>query len=119
MQILTVNLSTAQLKAIAALTGPDSPYPSRCELIRMAVRDWLIAALNTEKTWNEEKNIPKKEVKIKRVKAVKVPAKRTYGTREPMIIVKRKTHKITQTQHTSLSSLPLEVQKLIQQRKTG
>ena len=47
MRIITVNLPTSYLGAMDALTGEDSIYPSRSELIRVAVRDFLIEELKT------------------------------------------------------------------------
>jgi len=42
LRIITVNLPETYLKAIDRLTGKDGLYPSRSELIRVAVRDWIL-----------------------------------------------------------------------------
>jgi hypothetical protein len=41
MKIITVNLPKSYIKAIKHLTGEDGIYPSRSELIRVAVREFL------------------------------------------------------------------------------
>lgn len=51
MRIITVNLPLAYLKAIDHLTGTAGLYPSRSELIRVAVRDFLISELQTAKSF--------------------------------------------------------------------
>jgi Arc/MetJ-type ribon-helix-helix transcriptional regulator len=42
LKIITVNLPTAYLMAMDKLTGEKGLYPSRSELIRVAVREFLI-----------------------------------------------------------------------------
>lgn len=42
MRIITVNLPVTFLKAIDSLTGNKGLYPSRSELIRVAVRAFLL-----------------------------------------------------------------------------
>jgi len=49
MRIITVNLPISYIKAIATLTGTDALYPSRSELIRVAVRDFLLSELEAAK----------------------------------------------------------------------
>lgn len=50
MRIVTVNLLISYLKMIEKLTGNQGLYPSRSELIRVALRDFLIRELDTAKT---------------------------------------------------------------------
>jgi Arc/MetJ-type ribon-helix-helix transcriptional regulator len=45
MRIITVNLPESYLKAIKKITGENGYFPSRSELIRVAVREWLIEEL--------------------------------------------------------------------------
>jgi len=45
IKIVTVNIPEPYLNAIDKLTGHDGLYPSRSELIRVAVRDFLIREL--------------------------------------------------------------------------
>jgi hypothetical protein len=51
MRIITVNLPVSYLKMIDKLTGEDGLYPSRSELIRVAVRDFLIRELEAGKSF--------------------------------------------------------------------
>lgn len=52
MKIITVNLPISYLKMIDGLTGETALYPSRSELIRVAVRDFLIRELESAKTFS-------------------------------------------------------------------
>ena len=45
MKIVTVNVPEPYINAIDKLTGHDGLYPSRSELIRVAVRDFLLKEL--------------------------------------------------------------------------
>lgn len=49
MKIITVNLPVSYIKAINKLVGNEALYPSRSELIRVAVRDFLIRELEAAK----------------------------------------------------------------------
>ena len=51
IRIITVNLPLSYLKAIKALTGEGGLYPSRSELIRVAVREFLIKELEAAKSF--------------------------------------------------------------------
>ena len=53
MKIITVNIPVQYIATIKTLTGDTALYPSRSELIRVAIRDFLIKELKTCK------NIPK------------------------------------------------------------
>ncbi|MHA1647343.1 MAG: ribbon-helix-helix domain-containing protein [Promethearchaeota archaeon] len=53
MRIITVNLPVSFLKAIDALTGQTGLYPSRSELIRVAVRDFLVHELDAAKSFQK------------------------------------------------------------------
>ncbi|UYP46985.1 hypothetical protein NEF87_003270 [Candidatus Lokiarchaeum ossiferum] len=53
LRIITVNLPVSYLKAIDALTGQKGLYPSRSELIRVAVRDFLIHELDAAKSFQK------------------------------------------------------------------
>lgn len=45
MKILTVNIPIKYIEIIDTLVGFEKNFPSRSELIRMAVREWLIAEI--------------------------------------------------------------------------
>lgn len=51
MRIITVNVPESYLKAIKQLVGNDGLYPSRSELIRVAVREFLISELKAESSF--------------------------------------------------------------------
>jgi Arc/MetJ-type ribon-helix-helix transcriptional regulator len=47
MKIITVNLPVSYLKTIEGLIGDAGLYPSRSELIRVAIREFLMHELET------------------------------------------------------------------------
>ncbi len=49
MKIVTVNVPESYIDAINKLIGADGLYPSRSELIRVAVREFLIKELKMAK----------------------------------------------------------------------
>jgi len=58
MKIVTVNVPESYIEAIKKLIGREGLYPSRSELIRCAVREFLIKELklaNTMAKYNEVK----------------------------------------------------------------
>lgn len=60
MKIVTVNIPEPYIQAIDKLTGHDGLYPSRSELIRVAVRDFLIKELKMAVKMSEYHKKPKK-----------------------------------------------------------
>ena len=52
MKIVTVNVPEPYINAIDKLTGNDGLYPSRSELIRVAVRDFIIKELKAAKNFS-------------------------------------------------------------------
>lgn len=59
MRIITVNIPRQILKTIDLLTGVKGLYPSRSELIRVAVRDWLIKEIQNAKAFEKVIGNPK------------------------------------------------------------
>ena len=57
MKIITVNLQQEVIDTIETLIGNEGLYPSRSELIRVAVRDFLIQELNQNKKIQEYKDV--------------------------------------------------------------
>jgi len=55
MKIITVNLPVTYLKMIDGLVGENALYPSRSELVRVAVRDFLIHELESAKSFSNFK----------------------------------------------------------------
>ena len=53
MKIVTVNIPEPYIRAIDKLTGYDGLYPSRSELIRVAVRAFLIKELKNAEELSE------------------------------------------------------------------
>lgn len=52
IRIITINIPESYIRAIKVLTtGPDALYPSRSELIRVAVREFLIKELEAAKSF--------------------------------------------------------------------
>ena len=49
MKIVTINVPESYIDAIAKLTGDGGLYPSRSELIRNAVREFLLKELRLAK----------------------------------------------------------------------
>lgn len=47
MKIITVNLPVTYIKTIDTMIGENGLYPSRSELIRVAVRDFLVRELES------------------------------------------------------------------------
>ena len=71
-----MNLPLAYLKAIDNLTGAEGLYPSRSELIRVAVRDFLISELQTAKSfanYHEKKQKVQELPKIDENLYVRIP----------------------------------------------
>jgi len=56
MKIVTVNLPVNYLKAIESLVGENGLYPSRSELIRVAMRDFLIRELESVQSLTKVQN---------------------------------------------------------------
>jgi Arc/MetJ-type ribon-helix-helix transcriptional regulator len=54
MKIITINVPEAFLKQIETLIGEKGLYPSRSELIRVAIREFLIRELDTPTLTNQK-----------------------------------------------------------------
>lgn len=53
MRIITINVPNSYLNAMDSLTGENGLYPSRSELIRVAVKDFLIKELEAAKAFSQ------------------------------------------------------------------
>ena len=51
MKIVTVNLPVSDIKLIKNLVGENGLYPSRSELIRVAIRDFLVKEIHVAKNF--------------------------------------------------------------------
>ena len=74
MKIVTVNVPESYLEAIERLTGNDGLYPSRSELIRCAVREFLLKELKKAKKFAKYKDTPEEEFDEENL--VRVPIER-------------------------------------------
>lgn len=57
MKIVTINVPEAYVEAMAQLTGEKGIYPSRSELIRSAVKEFLLKELNLSIIMSKNKEI--------------------------------------------------------------
>ncbi|KKL71125.1 hypothetical protein LCGC14_2098010 [marine sediment metagenome] len=92
LKIVTVNVPESYIEAIAKLVGENGLYPSRSELIRVAVRDFLIKELQmAEKMAKYKESVNKREI-LDPKKFVSVPTERLNGDNE--LVREFKTYKI-------------------------
>ena len=90
MKIVTVNIPESYLESIKRLIGENGLYPSRSELIRCAVREFLIKELR-----RANEIIKYKEVSIEKIddkNFVRVPIEKMDENNEP--VREFKTYKI-------------------------
>ena len=90
MKIVTVNIPESYLESIKRLIGEGGLYPSRSELIRCAVREFLIKELK-----NANEIIKYNEVEVEEIddkNFVRVPVEKLDSNNEP--VREFKTYKI-------------------------
>ncbi|MHA1488567.1 MAG: ribbon-helix-helix domain-containing protein [Promethearchaeota archaeon] len=95
MKIVTVNVPESYIEAISKLVGENGLYPSRSELIRCAVREFLLKELkmaNKMMGKEEKEEIDDFEEDYDQENFVRVPIMRTNECSEP--IREFKTYKI-------------------------
>ena len=97
MKIVTVNVPESYISAISKLVGDNGLYPSRSELIRCAVRDFLLKELNIAKNmqkWDiKEPEIEEPEIEeFDDKNFVRIPVSRNDENNEPF--TEYKTYKI-------------------------
>ena len=85
MKIITVNLPVNDIKTIKGLVGEEGLYPSRSELIRVAIRDFLVKELKLAKEFpkfraehSTEELINNNTIKIDK-NFVRVPIEKSIG----------------------------------------
>lgn len=81
---MTINCPESYLEAIEKLVGEDGLYPSRSELIRCAVREFLIKELKMAKSMAKYKEEPKKDPDPNERGLVRVPVERLDENSEPV-----------------------------------
>jgi len=90
LKIVTVNIPESYLESIERLIGENGLYPSRSELIRVAVREFLIKELR-----RANEMIKYKEVEVEKLddkNFVRVPIEKMDENNEP--VREFKTYKI-------------------------
>ena len=90
MKIVTVNVPESYIDAINKLIGENGLYPSRSELIRCAVREFLLKELRMAKNLVKYNEPELEEFDDK--KFVRVPVEKTDENNEP--VREFKTYKI-------------------------
>jgi len=92
IKIVTVNIPEPYINAIDKLTGHDGLYPSRSELIRVAVRDFLIRELKNANEMSEYYKEPEKP-KFDSENFVRIPIPET-DDKDPLASRNFKTFRI-------------------------
>ncbi len=92
MKIVTVNIPESYIETIAKLVGNHGLYPSRSELIRVAVREFLIKELKMANDMAMHKEPEVKADDFDDKKFVRVPIVRRNEGNEP--VREFKTYKI-------------------------
>jgi len=93
LKVVTVNVTESYLDAISKLIGENGLYPSRSELIRCAVREFLLRELKmAEKMIKTESEQNDEEDDFDSENFVRVPVKTRNQKNEP--IREFKTYKI-------------------------
>ena len=93
VKIVTVNIPESYIDAISKLVGENGLYPSRSELIRCAVREFLLKELKmANKMMGKEEEIDDFEEDYDQENFVRVPVMRMNECKEP--IREFKTYKI-------------------------
>ncbi|MFX1379991.1 MAG: ribbon-helix-helix domain-containing protein [Promethearchaeota archaeon] len=90
MKIVTVNIPESYLDSIEKLVGESGLYPSRSELIRVAVRDFLLRELKMANNLAKYKEAELEEFDDENY--VRVPVERLNEKDEP--VREFKTYKI-------------------------
>ena len=93
LKIVTINVPESYLDSIEKLVGEHGLYPSRSELIRVAVREFLIKELEMANNMAKYSEVRKEEPDVfDDKKFVKVPVNRLNGENE--MVREFKTYKI-------------------------
>lgn len=95
IKVCTVNVPESYIEAINKLLGNNGLYPSRSELIRVAVREFLIKEMRMAKNLAKYKNEPKFENienDFDDENFVRIPVSKTNENDEP--VREFKTYKI-------------------------
>ncbi len=83
MKIVTVNVPESYIEAIKKLVGENGLYPSRSELIRCAVRDFLLKELTLARTMSKRIS-SEPENSVDESKFVRIPIESKDENDEPV-----------------------------------
>jgi len=92
MKIVTINVPESYITSMKKLVGEHGLYPSRSELIRVAVREFLIKELKMADNMAKHKEAKTPEEVLDPKKYVRVPVERLNEKEE--MIREFKTYKI-------------------------
>jgi Arc/MetJ-type ribon-helix-helix transcriptional regulator len=95
MKLVTVNVLESHIEAMEKLVGDDGLYPSRCELIRVAIRRFLLKELKICKLNQRRQEKEEKEKKDIDENCIRVPVEDAENPGKP--ITEFKTYKIIKT----------------------
>jgi len=84
MKIVTVNVPESYIDAIKKLVGEDGLYPSRSELIRCAVRDFLLNELTLARNMARRMVATEARPKLDESKFVQIPIDGIDDNGEPV-----------------------------------
>jgi len=105
MRVITANLPISYINAIKGLTGKNGIFPSRSELVRVAIREFLINELKAAKSFEKFQQqtqfsavYPLKE-KESKSGLVKIPLKNSQG-----VITGYKTYSIVNKSNLLLNN---------------
>ena len=107
MKIVTINVPESYLGAINKLIGENGLYPSRSELIRVAVRDFLLRELKMAKNIAKY-NEPETEEDFDDENFIRVPIESINEKSEP--IREYKTYKILKSLNFGNTKGPGEIE---------
>lgn len=73
MKIITINVPESYVKQMDSMIGEDEIYPSRSELVRVAVREFLIRLLNPLKEIQNLNKSPSQRLEAKDPNIIEIP----------------------------------------------
>ena len=94
MKIVTVNVPESYIEAIAKLVGNEGIYPSRSELIRVAVREFLLKELNMAENLTKYGQAKPDEEEYDDNKYVKIPVQQINDVGEKEYTGETKVYRI-------------------------
>ena len=118
MKIVTVNVPEVYIEAIKKLIGDGGLYPSRSELIRCAVREFLLRELQLAKNmtkYNEPTHDDLKNLEFDDKNFVRIPIEKRDDNNEPYR--EFKTYKIVKRLETNTDNIREQLETKITAKK--